>query len=136
MKAHFEAIKIAHISLSDINDISFLEKNNFVVLWWKEIPLGHLWLKAQKPLTAPELRILAANAIEPAVKHYCDQCGEDNDGWKDFLKMGELTLLSNFLSNHIKRPNFPVANGRQVDRISVVVCTRNRSEWLKGCIDA
>lgn len=64
----FEEIRIHHITLAQINDISFLHKHNFIVLWWKEIPLGHIWLTVEKNLSVYEFRSQVVKSITAAVE--------------------------------------------------------------------
>ena len=66
--------KILHIKLDrEIPALSNStpEQQLYVVLWWREIPLGHLEFSPQHlPLSAKKLTNLAIGAIAPAVNSH------------------------------------------------------------------
>lgn len=132
----FEEIKIHHVTLVQINDVSFLDKHNFIVFWWKEIPLGHIWLTVEKDLSVQGFRSRVVKSITPAMEYYCRKSGADNERWKGYVERGEIEVLSSFLDKHVRLPEFFDPNGKPVNKISVIVCTRNRSASLKRCIEA
>lgn len=125
---------IRHVQLEtqDISEITRLEadKSYYFVFWWLSIPLGHLYIEHEDQNDFTK-KMLAA--IIPTLKKY-----DNNDQHihniaeaytnKDFFNFSILIekTLSPYLLNDI--PN-------KVD-ISVVICTRNRSESLKNCIES
>ncbi len=125
---------ILHIQL-DAHDISVAPKlesgkKYYIVFWWLNIPLGHLYFdKADHTDFAKKV----LDAIIPTLEKY-----DGNDQYiqdliraynrLDFLKFSR--LVEKILSRHLLM-DLP----DRVD-ISVVVCTRNRSESLKNCLDS
>lgn len=132
----FEEITISHKSLSDINDVTFLNRSNFIVFWRNTIPLGHLWLTLGKKISISEFRSKVVKCITPAMEYYCTKSGADHESWKIYLQNGEINTLCTFLNNHVKLPELSYFDDSSDNKVSVIVCTRNRSVSLKGCINS
>ena len=66
--------KILPIDLSErLSDIPFQEgyAKTYAVFWWKNIPLGHQAIAAEKlPMSALEIANIAAEAIAPTIGSY------------------------------------------------------------------
>ncbi|PZX50514.1 glycosyltransferase [Algoriphagus chordae] len=131
--AIFSPYRIKHILLDSREE--FLKEapnegeNFYYVFWWKKIPLGHLyWDEHQKPEQLGE-KIL--EAILPSLTYYIPnqehiyRLKPIIEG-KDFLELS--SILDPFFDKYqaTKSPLF-------LD-LSVVICTRNRSENLKTCL--
>lgn len=107
-----------------------LDKRYYIVFWWANIPLGHLYVEKG---VAIDFTSKMFEAIIPTLKKYHNNDLHINNivkayQNKDFLNFSILIekTLSTYLLNDIPE---------KVD-ISVVVCTRNRSESLKNCIES
>jgi glycosyltransferase involved in cell wall biosynthesis len=101
-----------------------------------DIPLGHLWIHAEEKFTEPEFTEQIIVSVNPAINYYCGQWGHDNEGWKAGLRDQNKAVFRNFLKSCIKlsNPVLPGQNGHE--GLSVIICTRNRSKALKGCIES
>lgn len=134
--------KILHIKL----DQEILELSNstpeqqlYVVLWWREIPLGHLEFSPQHlPLSAKKLTNLAIQVIAPVVNSHISRQNSalsllerlknpvgnieaDFDSWLMTLDH-PLTKLDRLHSKVSERS------------VSVVICTRDRTQQLSKCL--
>lgn len=126
--------QIKHIQLDEnISDIAQAEegKRYYFIFWWLKIPLGHLYIEEGDDPVDFTKRII--KVIIPTLKNYNARDQQINTiikafKTKDFLKFSSLVrqILSPYLLMEI--PD-------KVD-ISIVVCTRNRSESLKNCLES
>ncbi len=132
--ASFHGVTIHHLELQQINNYKFLHKQNFIVFWWNKIPLGHLWLIAEKELTLQEIRNKVITCIAPAVKYYFEKSGANVENWKGYLQNGDMDALSAFLNRCIKFPELNNSEAALLNEVTVIICTRNRSESLRNCI--
>jgi glycosyltransferase involved in cell wall biosynthesis len=103
----------------------------YVVLWWRDLPLGHLEIGSEV-IQRPQVADLIAHAIAPAVGDLLssEQPRDSDDSVADD---GELPFLSAPLARldeRLRRLPAPP----QVTRASVVVCTRDRPEQLRRCL--
>jgi len=125
---------IRHVQLKtqDISIITTLEvdKSYYFVFWWLNIPLGHLYVEKGDHVDFTKKMF---EVIVPTLKKYYDNDQHINDiinayKNKDFLKFSMLIekTVSPYLLNEIPE---------NVD-ISVVICTRNRSESLKNTLES
>ncbi|WP_372756556.1 glycosyltransferase family 2 protein [Mariniflexile sp.] len=125
---------IRHVQL-DANDISEIPKPElgnryYFIFWWLKIPLGHLYVERDDHTNFKE-KIL--EAILPTLKNYNCESQQLHDitisyNNHDFLKFSALIskVLSTYLSKEIPA---------KVE-VSVIVCTHNRSESLKNCLQS
>ncbi|MEJ7827789.1 MAG: glycosyltransferase [Segetibacter sp.] len=134
--ASFQEIIIQHLELQQINDYKFSNKHNFIVFWWNEIPLGHLWLIVENQISPGEIRNQVITSITPAIAYYCKECGADDESWKTHLQNGDIDALSAFLTSYIKSPELTTCHMVSENKVTVIICTRNRSQSLKNCIES
>lgn len=127
---------VHHIQLAQVNNFVSLQEYGFLVFWWKEIPLGHLWLNPAKRLSLPQFKEEVVTVISPAMAYYCKESSADDQQWKTYLRTGETDALCNFLTTCINIPKSSLADTVSVNKVSVIICTRNRSGSLKGCIES
>ncbi|KJD34801.1 family 2 glycosyl transferase [Tamlana nanhaiensis] len=121
--------QIIHIKLNKDHDLSLVIKPNqkyYLVFWWKTIPLGNLYINENG---VEDLERTILKVIIPTLTYY---------GLK---KTGNIEgLLSSKREHFFKQINSiltPFINKKipkKVD-VSVVICTRNRSESLKKCLN-
>ena len=126
--------QIYHVQLKTqgISVITTLEvdKSYYFVFWWLKIPLGDLYIDKGDDVDFTKKMF---EAIIPTLKKYGNSDHDINDiakayNNKDFLNFSE--LIEKILS-----PYLLIEIPEKVD-ISVVVCTRNRSESLKNCLES
>jgi len=125
---------IIHIQLDtyDFSVIPKLElgKRYYFVFWWLKIPLGDLYIyEADHANFSNKL----LDSIIPTLKKYNDK-DEEINGIIAAYKNSDILKFSTLIENIIA-PYLALEIPNNVD-ISVVVCTRNRSESLKICLDS
>jgi glycosyltransferase involved in cell wall biosynthesis len=131
----FLPYKISHIYLNEQVDLSIPEQNNhgnYLVFWWKEIPLGELFIEPNKLVTREEYLDKVFAAIHPTLLFYSKNTDQKNEDLKkhifqasfsDFKKSLQLVFVS------YEAIDIP----RKVP-VSVIICTRNRSAHLYKCL--
>lgn len=141
---HFKPWKILHLDLRMA--MPFLPSvpgigGLFVVFWRHRIPLGHCWFRAkQLPMLPAELREHALAAIAPAVARYllgrpfeASTSNRSSEAYDlDFKAMAELNRPLGGLKERLALPPADAAD----PSVSVVVCTRERPDQLKRCLDS
>ncbi|MDR3715055.1 MAG: glycosyltransferase [Puia sp.] len=155
----FKPYSILHLQLSGIENFVAPEENAYLVFWWNRIPLGHLWIEAGKSSKPSET--LAAAIVEelrPALQYYVDRQEGDVDrtALRTFLAAGSFVRLHAFLDENLTvlpgMPGFvrnislpfpgkaaPFSSDEPVsapEKLTVVICTRNRPGAIGACIEA
>jgi GT2 family glycosyltransferase len=139
MPAHpvqtFRPYAIQHLQLLDAVRYTVPNENTYLVLWWQKIPLGHLWLEKSTFNQNPEqFRNEVAKAVRPALDYYFLSTRGAADWQTPFVQGNtdpvQRLLQANTLLQTFSNPH--AATGR----ISVVICTRNRTQALEHCINA
>lgn len=125
---------IKYLKLSDLDKFELPTEPVFIIFFWNEIPLGHLWLKAGDYLTLPQFRNKIVTSISVAMNHYCKKADVVDQNWKLYLQKGEINELSAFLNSCVNSSFTHTNNNLTENKVSVIICTRNRSESLKDCI--
>ncbi|TDD99844.1 glycosyltransferase family 2 protein [Flavobacterium cellulosilyticum] len=123
---------IHHIQLNNDQLLNISPKvglRYYYVFWWKNIPLGQLLIE-EEGVTNIHTSIL--DAILPALKKYSIRAKYIKELQSSYLSYNYIEfnlliekILENFLNKEIPE---------KVD-ISIVICTRNRSESLKKCLE-
>jgi GT2 family glycosyltransferase len=132
----FHPYTIHYLQLNDIDELLLLQQPCFLVFLWHDIPLGHLWLPAPNSLPLQHNKDQVIAAISPAMNYYCKNANADNNEWQPYLQNSDWNAFCNFLNDVVKTPWIDIAGAVLIDKVSVVICTRNRSEALKGCVQA
>jgi GT2 family glycosyltransferase len=114
----------------------------YLQLWWRSLPLGHLWLPRELlPIRPNDVRLRVARAIAPAVGNYLSPSGfrpplptiADNparDRPPNLRSIAELSSPLSALEKHLCTP--PDASAT----VSVLVCTRARPDSLRRCLSS
>lgn len=124
-----------YLQLNDIDESLFLQQPCFLVLLWHDIPVGHLWLPANSlPIQRDKDQVIAA--LTPAMNYYFRNAKADNNEWQLYFHHSDCNAFSNFLNYAFKTPEIYTSGDTAIDKVSVVICTRNRSEALKGWVQA
>jgi glycosyltransferase involved in cell wall biosynthesis len=125
---------IIHIQVDtyDFSIIPKLElgKRYYFVFWWLKIPLGDLYIDEADHANFSNKLL---DSIIPTLKKYSYKDEETNSIIAAY-KNSDILKLSTLIENIIA-PYLALEIPNNVD-ISVVVCTRNRSESLKNCLDS
>ncbi|WP_373055890.1 glycosyltransferase family 2 protein [Zunongwangia sp. H14] len=125
---------IHHVKLNeqDVAQILPPEAGNrhYYVFWWKNIPLGHLYIE-EKGCTDFFKAML--DVIAPSLMAYANTKQQARQ-IAEAVKAKEYAYLLN-LAEQILTPYTRIDIPQEVD-ISVVICTRNRSESLKHCLES
>lgn len=128
----FQPYKILNIRLEEDYPTGTVLQNALLVFWWKKVPLGHLWLREEPEGKAA--KSLFWGAIKKAVTHHNRVNG--------VLDSEELADLEN-IDLREARPVFERLfkedkKAPTVEKIllSVVICTRNRPEAIRVCLDS
>ncbi|MEO5998184.1 MAG: glycosyltransferase [Chitinophagaceae bacterium] len=109
------------------------EAGYYCVFWWKEIPLGQLFIERGEAIDRDKLYQKIFNVIEPAIDFYITEQSLAKPDYKSAFLNGNIDIFSikmDQVFSHI----LPTALPKSVD-ISVVICTRNRSSQLKYCLE-
>ena len=140
--------KVVHVELADglaplAPDPRY--QGVYLVFWWHGVPLGHAELvTGQLPLSETNLADVAVRAIARAVGHYLFRHGfEPGYPVRRAAMLGPrrppdltallstarplLALLDHFGDDHDDRPD---------ERISVIICTRDRATQLERCLES
>lgn len=132
---HFKPFDIVHLNTLDIpldTALLPLKENKYVVLWWKNIPLCHVFLYANEYSSKEKLLERLFNELWTAIDYYAVQQNtwpdesvkeswfkQDAEKWNEFLEH----ICGMYL------PNKPLDH-----EVSIVICTRNRSAFLQTCL--
>jgi len=109
-----------------------LGQGHYVVFWWKEIALGHVFFEPTKLLTEAVYYNALAVAIAPAVQQYANQHAASQVPWQSWLAARDMDNLGAWLDS-VLTSALPLHIPSQVD-ISVIICTRNRAPQLRRCL--
>lgn len=131
--------KILHIALeSDIPDLHPDESYPvlYVVLWWYNIPLGHLKISSQQlPMSASKFKQQAVRSIMTAVTSYLQADKLPSPQIDDLIARSEFD--PDEILQQWKKPFLAWCQQRLTPAhisISVVICTRDRPEYVKECL--
>ncbi|MCX6216760.1 glycosyltransferase [Spirosoma sp.] len=134
MKQSF-VYQIRHIQLAESMDLPPVPTNEtgwYLVFWWRQIPLGHLFVEPGERVTAAELAEKGWQAIEPTLRAYRASQAENalTNGMAATRPANVQEALSTTLSTY-DLESLPA----EVP-ISVVICTRNRAADLQIALQA
>lgn len=95
----------------------------YVVIWWRDIPVGELFIERGTSFSSKEFYYLVIDAIKETVDQYAI---------KQALKPGQYNLHA---LQKIFAAYTDIALPASVD-ISVIICTRNRPQYVKKCLES
>ncbi|SFG34200.1 glycosyltransferase family 2 protein [Pontibacter chinhatensis] len=102
---------------------------SYLVFWWGQIALGHLYLEIREKLTAETFYVKLRKALKPALHQYAPQLVEDDEAWQQLISEGNTAALQDAFAGHN-----PESIPAEVP-VSVVICTRNRAVYLDKCLE-
>lgn len=124
----FAAYTIQHIQLSEVKALAPPVGKHYLVFWYNQYPLGHIWYETD--LGRPQFQKAIIAAISPALGHYLRLVESADTKWADDLFDDDFSscTLCGLLGSMVS----PKAI---METITVVICTRNRPRELKQCIE-
>jgi glycosyltransferase involved in cell wall biosynthesis len=130
-KKQFAPYQIRHLSLTATSGRPVPSGNALCYIWWRDIPLGHVWIENERP-SLQEFRQRVAEQVNSTVELYL---GTNEKDWKSFFLNGDEAKLEDFFATHLL-PLQLDSKTKNNEPISVVICTRNRSEFIGKCIQS
>ncbi|MES2891469.1 MAG: glycosyltransferase [Bacteroidota bacterium] len=127
---------IHHIDLYkqlDLPSISTANKGNYVVFWWQQMPLGQFFLEPGAALNERSYVERLVETISLAVKFYCSKHNVKEADWKGWILRKQIDELNAWFSV-LFTIYVPAKMPAEVP-VSVLICTRNRSEQLTNCLN-
>ncbi len=121
----FHPWMILNVSITDLKSLEPPVGNHYVIFWYQKVPLGHLWYN--KPLDKNSFRKAAVNAVSSALSYYSGLGERSTDEWISLIESPE---LPDWFASAA-----PVHSPIKAEPVSVVICTRNRPDALRVCID-
>jgi glycosyltransferase involved in cell wall biosynthesis len=95
----------------------------YAVLWWNEIPVGHLFIKPGTALTPALFERNVTHAASWALRHYTQSLSVPVNSLDELRKCFEKSL--------------PVSESiPEVCNVSVVICTKDRADSLRKCLES
>lgn len=128
----FSKYIIHHLDLStDLEPIQDVrDPAHYCVFWYRSIPLGEAYLFFRDPLTPRQFWEACIKAISPALKKYSSLKDSDSATIPPHPEADPLSIRK--VCEEILDAHDPVPS---VCDVSVVICTRNRTEYLKTCLE-
>jgi glycosyltransferase involved in cell wall biosynthesis len=105
------------------------DRGHYCVFWYRSIPLGEAYLLFSDPVAPHQFWDECIKAILPALKAYASAKRSTTEG--DFY----LTPEARSIRRVCERILFDLEPEQSVEcDVSVVICTRNRAEFLRNCL--
>ena len=124
---------IHHLQLDSIQHFDPSNENQYIVIWFEKIPLGHVWLEYNKSSQRKTFLSYIQKGIYSSVEYYMNFSA--NTEWKNFLTENDFIRLSAALKKAVHQFKIKL-NQNNTEKISVVICTRNRSQALQKCLQS
>ncbi len=109
-------------------------QGNYLVFWWKEVALGHLYVDPQENLPEDQYYRKLTKAIGAAVVFQAKQQPAGHTEWENWLhnrKFDEWTEWMGRVFSPATQSTIPASVP-----VSLIICTRNRPDDLRNCLDA
>src|SRR6478672_7210713 len=125
---------IHHMQLLEPEAFTPPAGNAYVVFWWRQVPLGHLWMEARLTLLpVTDFLHSVLKAVTPALRYYFRESPLEQN-WQTAFVNGDTEVLRQLLQTNPELQTF--SNPHATGKLSVVICTRNRTQALEQCIKA
>jgi glycosyltransferase involved in cell wall biosynthesis len=122
----FKSYQCIHLNLAAQEtwlERSLHDHGYYIVLWWNEIPIGHLFVKPGEELPLPLFEKRVTHAASWALQHYTANASAQANTLYDLRNS-----FNNILANSDHEP--------AIYDVSVVICTRDRAESLHQCLSS
>jgi glycosyltransferase involved in cell wall biosynthesis len=123
------------LELGNIDVLTAPSGPSFLIFLHNDVPLGHLWIDGNEKLQENPFIEQVILSVSPAIDYYCSQSGDDSDNWKSLFRGRDKAAFNSFLQSCISTPGYDALEQKE-SKLSVIICTRNRSKALKGCIES
>ena len=123
---------ITHISLDKQPGLpkpTANDKGNYLVFWWKDIALGHLFVEPATDFFNKKYKDNFIEAIAPAIEFYNQ---EQSIEWKTWLLEDRFQDWSDWMNTVLSKWTEPMVPAKVP--VSVIICTRDRSAFLQQCL--
>jgi glycosyltransferase involved in cell wall biosynthesis len=129
----FRPYTIHHLQLHLVLHFKPSKENQYIIIWFEKIPLGHIWLHADESLQQNDFLFYISKAIYAAVEYYMHFT--TGDKWKNFIEENDFNNLSVVLKQAVHQFQVKL-NQNKTEKISVIICTRNRPQALQQCLQS
>lgn len=130
--------QVVHFYLNGLpfpSSLSAADKGRYLVFWWQDLALGHLFVEPGKSFPEEKFYNEILDAIQPALHFYAlkNGCTEEkvqqvqNNPPKEKL----YSLLQTVFTPWMLPQNLPASVP-----VSVIICTRNRAAHLQQCLQS
>jgi glycosyltransferase involved in cell wall biosynthesis len=129
--------RITHVDLSSallVPALASQGQGNYVVFWWKEVALGHVFLEPEYEHNEAAYWQALMAAIAPAVQQYAGKSGAPTAAWQTWMAAGDAKRWQSWMAA-VFAAMLTGDVPRQVP-VSVVICTRNRAATLRICLES
>lgn len=123
---------IVHIYLNEQApklDIDTVDKGNYLVFWWGEVVLGHLFLAPGSEWDYTDELI---RAIEPSIYYYSKNKDAGGHDWRFWIRNKQFDKWNSWMET-LFLPQIPQQIPPTVP-VSAIICTRNRASQLQQCL--
>lgn len=128
----FRPFTIQHLQIDQLDQFKPSTNNYYLVFWWKNIPLSHLWLNNAISIAPITLRQKVGDVIQKTINHYASLPEKDNQAaWKKYFLINDQEKLTLELHNIIP---LQIGTPSVHEKLSIVICSRNRPEELDKCV--
>ncbi len=132
---NFQSYQIIHFALENCNNWNVPQGNTLLYFWWHEKALAHIWLEPEKEwVDSTSFKKKLIEAIQPAISqslHRQNKQDLTSFNWQKCVNDDNFNELISFLNELYNTSRIQLK-----ENISVVVCTRNRTEALRNCLAA
>ncbi len=135
MKAH-PPYKITHVFIDkqqSLLNIELSSEGNYLVFWWKNIPLGDVFLAPEEKPAGADFVEAFIKAINPTLSFYISgNSSVAPADWQQLVRDQHMAAFAAWLDNLLT----PWITTEVPDKVpvSVVICTRNRAKDLHTCL--
>ena len=127
--------QITHFYLDEqhrLPELNSDQQGNYLVFWWKEIALGHIFLEPGKKILENEYYSKLIAAINPAIEFYGKNQGLLQEQWQQLLINKNFEGWANWMQT-VFSTWLPVDIPKSVP-VSVIICTHKRTPYLQLCL--
>ncbi len=129
----FKPFVINHLQIHQLDAFAPSGENQYLVFWWKNVPLGNLWVYGDSIIDPILFKLKVAESIQPSIDYYVSTSKSAKGGhWKSHFLAGEEKIFEDELMEIIPLSLSAYINGD----LSVVICTRNKPQATLECVKA
>lgn len=130
------AYTITHVKLDSLQSMPKINSSisgNYLVFWWKGIALGQLFISLGEELSEERYYSKLTEAIEPAIQHYASYTTYEHINWQQLLHTRDFDQWHTWMERMFSSCTPETTPAKKP--VSVVICTRNRANYLGQCIE-